>query len=152
MIAGHSKYHTFSQVLFERFIQGAELVCKVGWNVPVSTCILRLTPPNFMWVFSQPCLIRSYKKNLVQPQSGLSRGFKAKTVRNTLSPHQNAKKRTISVASSLQIFYPLTTVFKASKSSFRPNLLDLEKKFWFCLFHDTFLAPEVCTPKMNRND
>ena len=34
----------------------------------------------------------------------------------------------------MQNFYPSTTVFMASKSSFRPNLLDLEKKNWFHLF------------------
>ena len=110
-------------------LQGAELETAVGINVLIYLSILRLRSPNFMWAFSQPFWIRSYKKKLAQPQSGLSRGYQAKTVRNTLSPCHKCQKKKNFRCMFIQNFYTLTTVFMDSRYSFRPNLLDIEKKF-----------------------
>ena len=42
------------------------------------------------------------------------------------------------------------TVYMALKNCFRPNLLDLEEKFWFCQFYDTILAPIVVHQKSTK--
>ena len=93
---------------------------------------------------------RGWKKNLVQPQSGLSRGHQAKPVRNAFCWHQNAKKRPIFVAFSLQHFYPSITNFMTSKNSFKPNLLDLERKFDFGISMTPLWPLTIVHPKSTK--
>ena len=50
----------------------------------------------------------------------------------------------------IQIFLNAKAVFMALKNDFRPNLLDLEEKFWFCQFYDTILVPIVAHQKSTK--
>ena len=123
----------------------------VGINVLIYPSILRLRSPNFMWAFSQPFWIRSYKKKLAQPQSGLSRGYQAKTVRNTLSPCHKCQKKKNFRCMFIQNFYSLTTVFMDSKYRYTPNLLDIEeKKFDFVHSMKPFWPLTVVHPKSTK--
>ena len=131
-------------------VQGAELETAVGLNVLIYLSILRFRSPNFMWAFSQPFWIRSYKKKLAQPQSGLSRGYQAKTVRNTLSPCHKCQKKKNFCCMFIQNFCTLTTVFMDSKNSFRPNLLDLERKFDFGISMTPLWPLTIVHPKSRK--
>ena len=104
-----------------------------------------------MCICSKTYSTHRLKRNLSQRQFGLSRGHQANAVRNPFSRHQNAKKKKKNFYCIFNPnFYHVTTVFMASKISFRPNLLDLIFFFDFATSMTLFWPPTVVCPKSTK--